>query len=407
MSYVFPAKMLEKYADVMIWALAQARKGKTGKIKAAKYENVLVRFHEDAIPLVQLINRKLLEQRWNVVLRQLPNPVFEKDYFAIADDKQLASLTPGEVELYENLGGYIYINAPSSLTHLKDVPPAQMSKASIAMRKLWDIRNRREDKGLFSWTLCTYPTEELARQAGLSLEKYAEQIAKACLLNEKDPVARWTEVYKESHEIRDWMSSLPIDTIHMESKSMDITIKQGERRSYKGCSGHNVPSFEIFTSPDWRGTSGVYFADQKSFRNGNIAEGIRLEFKNGRAVRINAKKGEAFVKATLGMDEGACQIGEFSLTDRRFSKIDRFMANTLFDENFGGKFGNSHIAVGSSYADTFDGDPSKLTPEMKKKLGFNNSALHWDLVNTEDKVVTATLKNGKKQVIYEHGEFKY
>ena len=83
------------------------------------------------------------------------------------------------------------------------------------------------------------------------------------------------------------------------------------------------------------------------------------------------------------------------------------MANTLFDENFGGKYGNCHLAVGMSYSDTFKGDPSKLTRQLKEELGFNDSALHWDLINTEDKTVTAILSSGKKKLIYEKGMFKY
>ena len=81
------------------------------------------------------------------------------------------------------------------------------------------------------------------------------------------------------------------------------------------------------------------------------------------------------------------------------------MANTLFDENYGGKFGNCHIALGSSYSDTYDGDPSKLTTVLKTRLGFNDSALHWDIVNTEKKSVTAHLASGDKIVIYENGRF--
>jgi aminopeptidase len=82
------------------------------------------------------------------------------------------------------------------------------------------------------------------------------------------------------------------------------------------------------------------------------------------------------------------------------------MANTLFDENFGGRQGNCHLALGSSYSDTFDGNPAKLTKEKKMKLGFNDSALHWDLVNTEKKRVTAHLTSGRDKVIYEDGMFK-
>ena len=83
------------------------------------------------------------------------------------------------------------------------------------------------------------------------------------------------------------------------------------------------------------------------------------------------------------------------------------MANTLFDENHGGKYGNCHLAVGSSYSDTYDGNPAELTKKKKQQLGFNDSALHWDLVNTERKTVTAHLRSGKKITIYENGIFKY
>jgi len=188
---------------------------------------------------------------------------------------------------------------------------------------------------------------------------------------------------------------------------MDIEITLGEMRRFLGVSGHNIPSFEIFTSPDWRGTRGVYFANLPAFRGGNYVENIRLEFKAGNAAKISAAKGEEYVRKIMATDKGASRLGEYSLTDRRFSKIDKFMADTLFDENHGGKFGNCHIAVGDSYSDTYAGDVSKLTKDKKKALGYNDSAVHWDMINTEDKKVTATLKNGRKVTIYEKGEFKY
>jgi len=83
------------------------------------------------------------------------------------------------------------------------------------------------------------------------------------------------------------------------------------------------------------------------------------------------------------------------------------MANTLFDENHGGKHGNCHVAIGNSYSDTYAGDVSKLNPARKKALGYNVSAVHWDLINTEDKRVTAGLANGKTITLYEKGQFKY
>ena len=127
----------------------------------------------------------------------------------------------------------------------------------------------------------------------------------------------------------------------------------------------------------WRGTRGKYYADQPSYRTGNYVRGVSLEFEKGVGVKASAETGEDFLKKQLAMDRGADRIGEFSLTDRRFSQIDKFMANTLYDENFGGAHGNCHVALGSAYSDSYNGNPGDLTKAMKNKLGFNYSALHF------------------------------
>jgi aminopeptidase len=188
---------------------------------------------------------------------------------------------------------------------------------------------------------------------------------------------------------------------------MDLKIVPGEKRQWVGPSGHNIPGFEIFLSPDCRYTEGVYYANLPSYRAGNFVEKIRIEFKSGKAVNITAESGEEFTRKMAAMDRDACKVGEFSLTDKRFSPIDEFMAEILYDENYGGEHGNCHLALGNSYANTYSGNQAALTKELKKKLGFSDSALHWDLINTENKVVTAHFKDGKSKVIYSDGMFTY
>jgi len=172
-----------------------------------------------------------------------------------------------------------------------------------------------------------------------------------------------------------------------------------------------VPSFEIFTSPDWRGAEGWAKFNQPLYSYGNLIEGIELEFKDGRVVKAKAEKNE---KTLLEMikAEGAGKIGEFSLTDKRFSRITKFMGETLYDENVGGPNGNFHIALGSSYHDAFDGDMADKTKEFWQNLGFNDSAIHTDLVSTSPRIVTAILKDGAclpdrqaEKIIYKNGQF--
>lgn len=397
---MFTEKQLHRYAEVLLWGLKTARSG-----KEKKNDVILIRYSRPATRLAEILQQKILESGKHPVLRSGMTPVMEKQFYQLSNASQLVFQTPGEKDLYRHIHGSIFLHAPESITHLSGVDPTRIGKAQVARKYLKDILDKREASGDFGWTLGVFPTEALAHHAGLPLEDYARQVARACFIDRKDPVSLWEEVFKQATYLKKQLNTLKVDKFHIESQNIDLEITPGDRRRWIGVSGHNIPSFELFMSPDWRGTRGVYYADQPSYRSGNYVKGIRLEFKNGTVVSARAEEGEAFLQKLLAMDKGASRLGEFSLTDKHFSKINRFMANTLFDENFGGKYGNCHVALGSSYADTYAGSPASLTPQRKEKLGFNDSALHWDIVNTEKKRVTAHLASGIKMVIYENGTF--
>jgi aminopeptidase len=393
---------LEKYADVLLWGLKTARAD-----VFEKEDIILIKYHQVAIPLAEILFQRILKMGMHPVQRMVHTPAMERQFFKSANDQQLKFQIPGESELYSKLNGSIFLNAPESLTHLSSIEPEKIGQSLLSQKYLKDITNHRESMGSLSWTLCIYPTQALADAAGITMDRYCRQITKACFLDEPDPISKWEEIFHNAGHIKKWLNSLDLKYIKVESEHIDLRITLGDHRKWVGISGRNIPSFEIFTSPDWRGTHGVYFADQPSYRNGNYVKGVRLEFNHGKLVDVSADQGEAFLKKQLALDEGAGKIGEFSLTDQRFSRIDQFMANTLFDENFGGAHGNCHLAMGSSYENTFSQDRAKLTHDQKIALGFNDSALHWDLVNTQKKRVIATLFSGKSVTIYDNGKFNY
>jgi aminopeptidase len=399
---VLTEKQLDRYADVLIWALQKAR---TNKFK--KNDVILISYHMPAVRLAEIVFAKLLDMGLNPVQRTILTATMEKHFYEISNNRQLVFQPPGEKELYQHLNGSIFLHAPESITHLSDIDPKKIGKAAVARKFLRDILEERDQQGKFGWTLCAYPTMEQARHARLSLKAYANQIIRACFLNRTAPVTHWQEMFDNAAAIKKWLNRMKVRYYHIKSEHIDLKVTPGEKRKWIGISGHNIPSFELFLSPDWKGTTGRYFANLPSFRSGNYVKDVTLEFDKGVVVNIEAKKGKNFVTQQLAMDKGANKIGEFSLTDKRFSKIDLFMANTLFDENHGGNYGNCHLALGSSYADTYSGNLRELSKEKKKQLGFNDSALHWDLVNTEKKRVTAHLKSGKTVVIYDNGRFMY
>jgi aminopeptidase len=287
---------------------------------------------------------------------------------------------------------------------LSSIDPRAIILNTRSTKPYRDWLDEKEDAGKFTWTLCLYGTEGVAAEAGMSIEEYWEQIERACFLNDPDPIATWKRVYDEMHRILHELNALPIASVHVSAPDTDITIGLGEKRQWLGGRGRNIPSFEIFTSPDWRQVEGNIRFDLPLYRYGQIIRDISLSIKNGRIVTAEAGTNETLLVEMIGQPN-ADKIGEFSLTDKRFSRINRFMAETLFDENFGGDHGNTHLAVGKAYHDASTLDTKTMKEEDFEKLGFNHSPEHTDIIATTDRIVTATLKDGSKKVIYEGGEF--
>jgi len=397
---VFTRTQLERYAEVLMWGLETARRKRLNNNDA-----VLIRFDADALPLAEQVYKAVVAHKLNPILHLNPTRDMQLSFFKLAGEKQLDFIEPGDIRTARNIQGSISLLAPASLTHLGDIDPRKISRRTKAYHKTRQIYARREAAGEFSWTLCMYPTAALAEHAGISTKQYARQIVRACFLDKKSPQTEWKKIHRRAQQIKKWLARFEINRIRIESAGTDLTVGPGRMRQWVGVTGRNIPSFELFVSPDWRLTDGIFFADQPSFRSGNLVRGVTFEFVKGRLKTISAEQGQKFVQQQLAVDTGAGRVGEFSLTDRRFSRINRFMANTLYDENFGGRQGNCHIAVGASYSNTYTGDPAELTAAKKRQLGFNESALHWDFVNTRKKRVTAFMADGGRRVIYENGVF--
>src|SRR5260370_29696958 len=133
--------------------------------------------------------------------------------------------------------------------------------------------------------------------------------------------------------------------------------------------------------------------------------GIRLVFHEGRVVEASADQNEALLKAMLAKPN-ADKVGEFSLTDKRLSRILVPMGVTLYDENLGGPFGNTHLAVGRCYIDSYAGDVSQVSRDELLALGFNDPAceVHTDMISTSNRTATAVWSGKPSKIIYANVE---
>ena len=391
-------KILDKYADLMVnFALNDCKGIRKGDV-------VLVSVPECAKPFLISIRRAIMKAGGNMILKYSPDNI-EKEGYELSNKNQLKFFPEKYLKgLLDEADHYLMVIADTDLHELEGISPEKIMSRERAYKPWMKWRNEKENKGKFSWTLCMYGTSAMAEEAGMSLEEYWKQIIDACYLNEKNPVSKWKKITGEIDMVKARLNKLKIEKVHVMGAGIDLVVGLGEGRRWLGGSGANIPSYEIYISPDCRKTEGKISFNQPLYRYGNLIEGVKLEFKNGRVVKASAKKGEKVLKEMI-KTKGADRIGEFSLTDGRLSKVTKFMAETLFDENRGGKYGNMHVALGKAYQDSHPKNPSKVKKNEWKKLGYNESVVHTDIVSTEKKEVTAYLKNGKEVIIYKDGRF--
>ncbi len=394
---------MENYAHVLVnFALGEGKGIKKGDV-------VQITANEASKPLFVELRKAVWKSGGHVISNYQPandnKHDIEKDFYLYTEGHQIdffpAKFMKG---LIEEIDHTIFIISETDKRALSKVDPKRLMQRGVAMKPWMEWRDKKENDDKFTWTIGLYGTEAMAKEANLSLKSYWQEIINACFLNEKNPVKKWQEVYRKLEDYRLRLNKMPIDRLHVKGKDSDLWIKLGENRQWNGGSGRNIPSFELFTSPDWRGTNGWIKFNQPLYRYGNLITGIELEFKDGKVIKSKASKNEKLLQHMIAT-EGADKIGEFSMTDKRFSRISKFMAETLFDENIGGPFGNSHLALGKSYHDCYAGNPSKVSKAAWQKLGFNDSSVHTDIITTTDRVITAYFKNGKSKVIYKNGQY--
>ena len=405
MTYTPPQEILERYAEVLVnYALGRGAGVQPGEV-------VGLQVSEDAKPLLLEVAKAVWRAGGHLLTQFGPADDtswnMNKAFYELASDAQLDFFPDAWIRAYfETIDHFLMVGAQRDPRALAGIAPEKISRVQRAWGPQSKYRFAKVNQGKLSWSLCRYGTEAMAAEADMTIEEYWDQIINACYLDDPDPVARLRETAAEIARSVHWLNGLEIDRLHVEAEGTDLWISLGEQRRWIGGGTENIPSFEIFTSPDWRGTNGHITFSEPLYRNGDVLSGIRLVFEDGNVVHASAEQGDAEIKALVGVDAGAARIGEYSLTDGRVSRITRFMANTLYDENRGGPSGNTHLAVGSAYRDTYTGDIPNTSDEQFTALGFNESSIHVDIISTSDRTVTATLKDGSSQVIYAGGQFQ-
>jgi len=391
-------EILKKYADVLVkFAL---RSGEWTK----PWDVVFVQIPECAKPFYLPLQKSILESGAHPIFEYYPDGV-SRHFYDHAADKQITfypeHFLHGKVQQMTHV---ISVIAENDKYELKWVDPQKLAKRVSSRKQYIEKRTQKELEGKMTWTLGLYWTQAMADEAWLSIEEYRKQIINACYLDEENPIEHWKKTNSEIERIIEILNKMKIQKVHMIWEDVDLWVGIWSDRKWLGGSGRNIPSFEIFTSPDYRQTTGWMRFNQPLYRYWQKVTGISLKFENWIVVDFDAKEWKELL-AEIFEIPGTRSLGEFSLTDWRHSRITKFMWETLYDENMWWEFGNTHVAIGRAYEDTYTGDVSVLSEEQRKWLWFNQSAEHIDIISTVNRTVIAYLEDGSEVVIYENGKF--
>jgi aminopeptidase len=246
---------------------------------------------------------------------------------------------------------------------------------------------RRAMFGGMRWSIAAAPNTGWAQQVfgEPDLERLWQAVGTAMRLDSADPVAEWQQRSDTLSARGRRLDALELTEVRYVGEGTDLTVGllPGTRWTGGGLVDEagvpylpNIPTEEVFTSPDRDKADGVIRLTKPVVIAGQLVTGLVVTFEAGRIVDVKATEGVEVVRAQLETDPGSRRLGEVSLVDKesRIAKAGIVFHNTLFDENAG-----CHVAWGQSFPFAVEGGMAK-TPAERFELGLNESSVHTDVV---------------------------
>ena len=262
-----------------------------------------------------------------------------------------------------------------------------------------------------NWTVAPAPTRGWAQLVHPELEpdaafdKLWEEIAHVCRLEADDPAATLSERFDLLLGVAARMTERRFDSLHFEGPGTDFTVgllpsSKWVAAKFETVDGivhfPNIPSEEIFTTPDPQRAEGVVRSTKPLDLSGTVVRGLEVRFEGGRVVDITADEGAGALRSRTEVDEGAARLGEVALVDGagRVGPLGTVFYDTLLDENAA-----SHVALGRAYPFASE-DPADVERS-------NVSAIHIDfMIGSKEVGVTGVTRDGDRVPILRGGDWQ-
>jgi aminopeptidase len=264
-----------------------------------------------------------------------------------------------------------------------DVDPARLG-ALPRRERAWSGGVR---EGTLSWTIigCPSPGWAEAVFGQPDTERLWDAVAHAVRLDEDDPVAAWRAHVERLQARAASLTARRFDGIRFRGPGTDLFVGLNAGSRWTGGSSTtgwgqvhvaNIPTEEVFTTPDWRRTEGTVRSTRPLNLEGAVVRDLEVRFEAGRAVEVRASANAEGVRQQMASDPQAPFLGEVALVDgsSRVGETGILFLDTGYDEN-----ASSHLAYGSGYPQGLDG-ASRLRGEALLAAGCNDSRVHTDFM---------------------------
>lgn len=336
----------------------------------------------------------------------------------------------------EKLLSTIYDWEIAKLKHMADVLPAMIyiessdpdglaginqKKYSKAMQKIRTVTKPITDTmdNKHQWCIAAVPGEAWAKKLfpGVRKSVAIEMLWDAILETSRakgDAIANWDAHNADLKNRCDYLNALNLKKLHYKSSNgTDFTVgllknvkfHAGADDTISGVTYNpNIPSEEVFTSPDKNVADGVVVSTKPLSYQGQIIDNFKIWFENGKAVKVYAEKNQTLLEEMIKMDECACMLGECALVpyDSPIRNSGILFYNTLFDENAA-----CHLALGAGFNECLEGFEN-MTLEECTAYGINDSLIHVDfMIGSEDLDIIGIDENGKEIQIFKNGNWAF
>lgn len=303
---------------------------------------------------------------------------------------------------------------------MKGIDPMKIQTWSKAVRVACKPFYDGMDLGINRWCIAGAPSVAWANKVfpdmsdSEAVKALWQVIFKVTRCDSENPIETWNE-HRRSFEKRiQVLNEKKIQSLHYtNSLGTDLTIGMNKDYVFAGGGGYttdgiysfpNIPTEEIFTSPNRNQVNGVVYSAMPLNYNGNLIDEFSMTFENGRIVDYSAKEGYEVLKSIIETDEGSHYLGEVALIpyDSPIRNLGILFYNTLFDEN-----ASCHLAIGKGFGECIK-DGLSMTKEQLFEKGINDSLTHIDfMIGTKDLSIVATLEDGEEFVVFKDGNFAF